>query len=112
MERISYTINKGVNRSIEFRGLKGQYIYYLAGGLTILLIAFSVLYIVAVPVYLLLPGVGIAGFGLFSVVFRLSHRYGEHGLMKALARRQVPAAIYCLSRKKIRPTEDSSTTEN
>ncbi|MEZ2442747.1 DUF4133 domain-containing protein [Chitinophaga sp. RCC_12] len=102
MERIKYTINKGVNRPVEFRGLKGQYIYTLAIGLAVLLIAFSILYIAKVPVYLLLPVIGIAGFGLFAGVYRLSHRFGEHGLMKALARRQVPFAIFCLTRKTVK----------
>lgn len=99
MEDIRYDINKGVNRAIEFRGLKAQYIYYLAIGLTLLLIAFSALYIVGVPVYLCLPVVFFAGLGLFMGVYRLSHRYGEHGLMKAIAFRQVPAAITIRSRK-------------
>nr|WP_262712406.1 DUF4133 domain-containing protein [Arachidicoccus ginsenosidivorans] len=37
---IQYEINKGVNRAIEFRGLKAQYIYYLAVGLAVLLLLF------------------------------------------------------------------------
>jgi len=96
---IRYPINKGVNRPIEFRGLKGQYIYIMAAGLAGLLITFSIFYIAAVPTALLLPGVGIAGFGLLSAVFRLSHRYGVHGLMKAIARRGVPSAIYCNTKR-------------
>lgn len=55
MEKLSYDINKGVNRPVEFRGLKAQYIYYLAIGLAVLLIAFSVMYIAGMPVYLCLP---------------------------------------------------------
>ena len=41
-----YQINKGINQSIEFKGLKAQYIWYLAGGLVILLIVFAVLYFI------------------------------------------------------------------
>lgn len=93
MATITYDINKGVNRPIEFRGLKAQYIYYLAIGLAVLLVAFSLMYIAAVPVYLCLPVVLVAGSGLFMGVYRYSHRYGEYGLMKAIASRQVPAAI-------------------
>ncbi|QJB34907.1 DUF4133 domain-containing protein [Chitinophaga oryzae] len=96
---IRYPINKGVNRPIEFRGLKGQYIYIMAVGLAVLLIIFSILYIAGVPNALLLPVVGIAGFGLLSAIFRLSHRYGVYGLMKAIARRGVPSAIYCNTKK-------------
>lgn len=96
---IEYGINKGVNRPIEFRGLKAQYIYYLAIGLAVLLVAFSIMYIARVPAYLCMPVVMMAGSGLFWVVYRFSHRYGEHGLMKAIALRQVPSAILTRSRK-------------
>ncbi|TDX00503.1 uncharacterized protein DUF4133 [Dinghuibacter silviterrae] len=96
---MKYTINKGINRSIEFRGLKGQYIGYLAAGLAGLLVVFAIGYIAGVPVYLCLAVVMLAGSGLFTWVYRFSHRYGEHGLMKAMAFRQVPSAIICRSRR-------------
>lgn len=99
MAQLSYEINKGVNRAIEFRGLKAQYIYYLAAGLAVLLIAFSIMYIAGLPVYLCLPVVGLAGFGLFAGVYHYSHKYGQFGLMKAMACRQIPTAIRCPSRK-------------
>lgn len=98
-EQLKYDINKGVNRPIEFHGLKAQYIYYLAAGLAFLLVAFSAMYIAGVPVYLCLPVVFLVGSGLFTGVYRLSHRYGEHGLAKAMALRQVPAAILSKSLK-------------
>jgi hypothetical protein len=94
-----YQINKGINRPIEFRGLKAQYIAYLAIGLAVLLVAFSVMYIAGVPVYLCVPVVLLAGSGLFMGVYRLSHRYGQYGLLKAIAFRQVPTAIILRSRK-------------
>ena len=40
-----YTVNKGINRPIEFKGLKAQYIWYLGGGLLALLILFAILYL-------------------------------------------------------------------
>lgn len=97
-QEVIYTINKGINRPIEFKGLKAQYIYILAIGLVLLLVGFATSYIAGVPVYLCLPVVLLVGSGLFVGVYRLSHRYGEHGLMKALAFRQVPSAIVCPSR--------------
>lgn len=96
---ISYKINKGVNRPIEFRGLKAQYIYILAIGLVLLLVGFAATYIAGVPVYLCLPVVLLVGSGLFVGVYRLSHRFGEYGLMKFIAFRQVPTAIICRSKK-------------
>ena len=50
-----YQINKGINKPIEFKGLKAQYIGYLAGGLVGLLILFAVMYISGLPVYCLYP---------------------------------------------------------
>jgi hypothetical protein len=97
MSYLSYEINKGVNRPIEFRGLKAQYIYYLAIGLAVLLVLFSIIYIAGVPVYLCMPVIGLSGAGLFMGVYRYSHKYGEHGLMKAIAFRQVPSAILSTS---------------
>lgn len=99
MAGLTYNINKGINRPIEFRGLKAQYIYYLAIGLAVLLVAFSVMYIAGLPVYLCVAVVSLAGSGLFFGVYRYSHLYGEHGLMKALSFRQVPTAILSRSRK-------------
>jgi len=98
MSDLNYTINKGINRPLEFRGLKAQYIFYLAIGLVILLLAFAILYIAGVPVYLCMPVVLIIGSGLFTGVYRLSHRFGQHGLMKYLAFRQAPSAIFLKSR--------------
>lgn len=99
MTGLKYNINKGINRSIEFRGLKAQYIGYLAIGLVALLVVFAIMYIAAVPVYLCVAVVMLAGGGLFSGVYRYSHKYGAHGLMKVMALRQVPPAIVCRSRR-------------
>ena len=99
MAELSYYIYKGINRPIEFRGLKAQYIYYLAIGLAILLVDFAIMYISGMPVYLCLAVVGLAGSGLFFGVYRYSHKYGEHGLMKGIAYGQVPAAIKCRTRR-------------
>ncbi|MCD8739076.1 DUF4133 domain-containing protein [Mucilaginibacter roseus] len=94
-----YQINKGINRPIEFKGLKAQYIGYLGGGLVALLILFAVLYLCGAAVWLCtLVITGLAG-ALFYHVFGLSHRYGEHGLMKRNARRYLPAYLRFRSRR-------------
>jgi hypothetical protein len=94
-----YKINKGVNRPIEFRGLKAQYIWYLGGGLLVLLILFAILYICGVNTFICLGIILISGTGLFMYVYRLSHKYGEHGMMKAEAKRSIPKKIKTYSRK-------------
>jgi hypothetical protein len=94
-----YTINKGINKPIEFKGLKAQYIWYLGGGLLILLLLFAILYIIGVNSFVCLGVILVFGSGLFGYVYRLSHRYGEYGMMKKLARKAVPKEVKAKSRK-------------
>lgn len=94
-----YTINKGVNAAIEFKGLKAQYIGYLAGLLVALLVLFAVLYIVGLSPYgcIALVGSG-GGYGAFHI-FRMSRVYGPHGMMKVLARKRMPRVLRVYSRR-------------
>lgn len=94
-----YKINKGINKPIEFKGLKAQYIWYLGIGLVCLLILFAVLYITGVNTYVCLVLILIAGAILFIRVTGLSNKYGEHGMMKKIASHKVPAVIKSHSRQ-------------
>lgn len=40
----TYPINKGIGRSVEFQGLKSQYLFIFAGGLLVLFVLFVILY--------------------------------------------------------------------
>ena len=93
-----YQINKGINKPIEFKGLKAQYIGYLGAGLVILLIGFAIMYLLGVPVTLCLIIIAGSGSLLFYQVFKLSHRYVEHGLMKKSARRYLPRYVRLTTR--------------
>lgn len=99
MNNSVYKINKGINKPIEFKGFKAQYIWYLGIGLVALLILFAVLYIVGVNTYVCLVLILILGAGLFVRVSKLSNKYGEHGMMKKIARQSVPRVIKSYSRK-------------
>lgn len=94
-----YHINKGINRPIEFKGLKAQYISYMAVGLVILLLLFATLYLagVALTGCLLL----VFGFGavFFSGIYYLNRTYGQYGLLKKLASLSLPVCIRNTSRK-------------
>ncbi|MEO8173469.1 MAG: DUF4133 domain-containing protein [Sediminibacterium sp.] len=90
-----YQINKGVNKPVVFRGLKAQYIWWLAIGLGGLLLLFAVLYIAGVPAAFCMAIVGVLGLCLFRCVYRLSKRYGEHGMMKKMAQNATPNFIKC-----------------
>jgi hypothetical protein len=95
---IVYEINRGINRPIEFKGLKGPYIFYMGGGFGILLILFAIGYLAGANLYVCIGVIGLLGCGLYTQVTRLSRQYGVHGLMKTTARRQVPPAISCHTR--------------
>ena len=99
MENSVYQINKGINQSIRFKGLKAQYIWYLGGGVLFLLVVFALLYIAGLPSLLCVFIIGVAGALLRLGIYHMSNKYGEHGLMKAMARRQMPRMIRSRNRK-------------
>jgi hypothetical protein len=94
-----YKINKGVNRPIEFKGLKAQYIWYLGAGLVLLLVVFATLYLVGVNMIICLMLILIAGTALFMSVYRLSRTFGQHGLLKMMAKRAIPDYLRAESRR-------------
>ena len=93
-----YKINKGINKPIEFQGLKAQYIWYLGGGLVALMILFAVMYIIGINSFICIGTVLIGGTFLFIHVYKLSNTYGEHGMMKKIAKRSIPKTIKCNAR--------------
>jgi len=88
-----YKVNKGINQSIEFKGLKAQYIWYLGGAVIGLMVVFSILYIVGLPSLVCVGIIGVAGTLAVMHIYRLSHKYGEYGMMKALAKKQLPKSV-------------------
>lgn len=94
-----YAVNKGINRPIEFKGLKAQYIAYLGAGLVALLLLFATLYLVGLPVIWCTLMIGGAGSGLFFKVYAMSRKYGPHGLMKKQSRRYIPDVIKFKTRR-------------
>ena len=75
---MDYRINKGAGRPIEFKGLKSQYLFFFAGGLS-----FG----------------AVSGTLAVWLTFRMNARYGEHGLMKMLAEKRHPR--YLSARRRI-----------
>ena len=93
MSNSVYQINKGINKPIEFKGLKAQYIWYLGGGLVALLVLFAIIYIIGVNVFICLALIVSLSTALFMYVYKLSRTYGEFGFMKKVARKAVPKVI-------------------
>lgn len=94
-----YPINKGIGRSVEFKGLKAQYLFIFVGGLLALFVLFVILYMVGTDQWICI-GIGVAGASvLVWQTFALNARYGEHGLMKLGAARSHPR--YLTNRRRI-----------
>ena len=94
---MEYNINKGIGKSVEFRGLKSQYLFIFAGGLLAVFVVFVILYMAGISQWFCI------GFGVVTVsalvwlTFNLNTRYGESGLMKLMAKKQHPR--YLINRK-------------
>jgi hypothetical protein len=99
MNNSVYQINKGINKSIEFRGLKAQYIWWLGGGLIGLLLLFAAMYFIGINAFVCLGVILVAGTGLFMYIYKLSNTYGEFGMMKKLSKPGIPGLIKSNSRK-------------
>lgn len=87
-------INKGIGRPVEFRGLKGTYLY-LAAGIVVasLLLALALYGLFDLNTYLASAIVlGSAGGGIWYCM-RLSAKYGVSGLLKLEATRNQPKAV-------------------
>src|SRR5450755_3375797 len=93
-----YPINKGINRSIQFKGVKGKYILWMGGGLLGVFFLFVLMRLGGVNAYVCILTALIIGTGLIAVVSRLSHKYGEFGLMKKMAQRRIPKELRSYSR--------------
>lgn len=96
----SYHINKGIGRTVEFKGLKAQYLFIFAGGLLGVIILVMILYMAGVNSYICLF-IGVSGASLIIwQTFSLNKKYGTYGLMKMGAKKKHPNYIIC--RKSIR----------
>lgn len=94
-----FRVNKAIGKSIEFKGLKAQYIWFLAGGVVGCLMLFAILYIAGVNQYACIVIIVALGTAVITASFRLSKKFGEHGLMKWQARRGVPKHLRGYTRK-------------
>lgn len=94
-----YPINKGIGRSVEFKGLKAQYLFIFAAGLLAVFVVFVIMYMVGINQWFCIGFGVVCASVLVWQTFALNTRYGEHGLMKLGAIRNHPR--YLLNRRKI-----------
>ena len=93
MKRPNYILQRRINAPLQFRGLKGRYIFYGGGMLVGTLVLFIILYIAGVnPLASLVVslGIGVAGIG---GIYRLSDRLGEHGWRKRRIAGRIPHSL-------------------
>jgi hypothetical protein len=96
---MSYKINRGIGRPLEFQGLKAPYFGRFMAIWFGMLMLWGILHMLNVPSFValllaLVPG----GLGMRRL-YRMSHVYGEHGLIKRSARRDLPGALVSHSRR-------------
>jgi hypothetical protein len=96
---MEYSINKGIGKPAEFKGLKSQYLFIFAGGLLGVFIVFVIMYMTGIS-QMICIGFGIVTAGtLVRGTFYLNDKYGEHGLMKLQALKNHPR--YIINRRRI-----------
>ncbi len=96
---MEYSINKGIGKPAEFKGLKSQYLFIFAGGLLAVFIVFVILYMIGISQVICI-GFGVVTAGtLVWGTFYLNDKYGEHGLMKLQASCNHPR--YIINRRHI-----------
>ena len=70
-----YSINKGIGRSVEYKGLKAQYLFIFAGGLLALFVVFVIMYIAGLSQWICI-GFGVtAASVLVWLTFHLNAKY-------------------------------------
>ena len=85
-----WEINKGVGRTVEFKGLKAQYLFLFAGGLLAVFFLVVILYLCGVSQIACLV-IGVVGATLVVwQTFAMNRKYGQYGLMKKEAVRMHP----------------------
>ena len=92
-------INRGIGKSVEFKGLKAQYLFIFVGGLLAVFVLFVVMYMIGIDQWICIGFGVIAASVLVWQTFALNAKYGEHGLMKLQARSSHPK--YIINRREI-----------
>lgn len=85
---------------MEFKGLKAQYLFIFAGGLLAVFVVFVIMYMIGIGQWICIGFGIIAASVLVWLTFNLNAKYGEHGLMKLLAKGQHPR--FLINRKNSR----------
>lgn len=94
-----FSINKGIGKPAELKGLKSQYLFIFAGGLLGLFVVFVIMYMIGIDQIVCLIFGGVSAGVLIWSTFYLNEKYGEYGLMKLQAINNHPRFI--INRRRI-----------
>ena len=90
---MEYSINKGIGKPAEFKGLKSQYLFIFAGGLLSVFVIFVIMYMIGISQTFCIGFGVVTASTLIWLTFHLNDKYGEFGLMKLQAARNHPRYI-------------------
>jgi len=103
-----FSINKGIGKPAEFKGLQSQYLFIFAGGLLAVFVVFVIMYMAGVNQWICILFGAKSATTLVWLSFTLNRKYGAHGLMKMQARMYYPR--YLINRLRISRFFKSGTT--
>ena len=93
----TYIMNRAVDKPIEFRGLKAQYILYAGGVLVGDIFLFAILYICRVDSWVCILVSFALGGGGVTLIYKRCKKYGQHGWAKKRAAKRLPFSVRCSS---------------
>ena len=94
-----FPINRGIGKSVEFKGLKSQYLFIFVGGLLAVFVLFVIMYMIGIDQWICIVSGVIAAPVLVWQTFPLTAMYCVHGLLKLQAQSSHPN--YIINRRKI-----------
>jgi membrane protein implicated in regulation of membrane protease activity len=94
-----YTVYKGLDKTVEFMGLGGQYLMLFFGGIVVIVLVVLILSAAAGALATVLFAAA-SLLGLWFYVTHMNSKYGKYGVMQGQARRSCPR--FLISRKKVK----------
>lgn len=74
---MEFNINKGIGKSVEFKGLKAQYLFIFAAGLLAVFVVFVIMYMIGINQWVCIGFGVIAASVLVWMTFNLNTKYGR-----------------------------------
>lgn len=89
----SFPIYRGADNEIEFRGLRGTYFYYAAGGLIASVFTTLFGYILGAPILLAILYLLVGGAGTLCWCYYRNNQYGRWGAVKQSIQQAKPSFV-------------------